>query len=443
MSPADAMASLASARSLVGKKNTEISQTHPSTEIASSQSTFQPNIEPETASLNISAQETSPPPFFEQSNEHDSYSNSPVESSENVNTLRANTEPFDDAEPASQTLADDALTREQSANDERAKDKPKLDHLAMIKAKLKQPFALKKEPKSDESGEKSSNTTAETPSNSGQKPPGVNSNTSTPIQESNPLLTGTEEIEQVALNNQTPPSVSQTQQPMNRHVVAPVNQNPSAGTQTAQAPQSSPVLERSAQIEVEPGANDLNMEAPPWLVDDQEPMQNQMAVEDVSLPLEPISKRALYSSDSEPVAGNDTRSSDHAGFQSTGHVLEDWKQLIHAIGLKGMAEELARNSVLVELSGEKVAISIDPEQMFAKPEMALEQISTALKNYLNTQVELVLVDAKEHYTPAKEAQANQQNKIQAAQESIAQDPVIEQFKNILGMEVIPSSVKPV
>ena len=81
--------------------------------------------------------------------------------------------------------------------------------------------------------------------------------------------------------------------------------------------------------------------------------------------------------------------------------------------------------------------------MFAKPEMALEQISTALKNYLNAQVELVLVDATEHYTPAKEAQAKQQNKIQAAQESIAQDPVIEQFKNILGMEVIPSSVKPV
>lgn len=442
MSPADAMASLASARSLVGKKNTEISQTNPSTEITSSQSTFEPNIEPETTSSNISAQEPSPPSFFEQSNEHDSYSNSPVESSENVNALRANTEPFHDAEPASQTLADDALTREQSANDERAKDKPKLEHLAMIKAKLKQPFALKKEPKSEESVEKSSSTTAETQSNSGQEPLSVNSNSSTPLQESNPLLTGTEEIEQVALNNQTPPSVLQTQQPMNRHVVAPVNQNPSAGTQAAQAPQSSPVLERSAQIEVEPSANDLTMEAPPWLVDDQEPMQNQMGVEDVSLPPEPISNRALYS-DSEPVGGNDTRSSSHADFQRSDNALEDWKQLIHAIGLKGMAEELARNSVLVELSGEKVAISIDPEQMFAKPEMALEQISTALKNYLNTQVELVLVDAKEHYTPAKEAQANQQNKIQAAQESIAQDPVIEQFKNILGMEVIPSSVKPV
>ena len=184
------------------------------------------------------------------------------------------------------------------------------------------------------------------------------------------------------------------------------------------------------------------MEAPPWLVNDQEPMQNQMGVEDVSLSLESVSNRALYS-DSEPVGANDTRSSGHADFQPSNNALEDWKQLIHAIGLKGMAEELARNSVLVELSGEKVAISIDPEQMFAKPEMALEQISTALKNYLNTQVELVLVDATEHYTPAKEAQANQQNKIQAAQESIAQDPVIEQFKNILGMEVIPSSVKPV
>ena len=108
-----------------------------------------------------------------------------------------------------------------------------------------------------------------------------------------------------------------------------------------------------------------------------------------------------------------------------------------------MAQDLARNSVLVNYSDEFVTISLDPEQSFARPEMALQQITAALQAFFNQNIQLNIVEVDQHMTPAKRQVQKQQNRLNSAQESINNDPNVQQLSSLLNMQVIPSSIKPI
>jgi len=129
-------------------------------------------------------------------------------------------------------------------------------------------------------------------------------------------------------------------------------------------------------------------------------------------------------------------------YPANGDNLSNWIAIIKTLGLKGMAAEMANNSVLVELTDTQLAMSIDPAQQYAKPEMYLEQIAQAVKSKLGSDIELNCVSAESHYTPSKFYAQQESDKLAAAQKSIESDSVVQQLVSSLGMEVIPASIKP-
>lgn len=123
--------------------------------------------------------------------------------------------------------------------------------------------------------------------------------------------------------------------------------------------------------------------------------------------------------------------------------IEQWLALIEQLPLKGMAAEVARNSVLIHLSETQLVVSIDPAQNYSKQTMALEQFVNAVKQHFGADFTLAFVDSHEHFTPVKYAKQQAKLRQKMAEESIQQDSVVQALTQSLGLEVIIDSIQPV
>ncbi len=123
--------------------------------------------------------------------------------------------------------------------------------------------------------------------------------------------------------------------------------------------------------------------------------------------------------------------------------IENWLEIIKQLSLKGMAAEIARNSVLVEFAESYMAVSIDPAQNYSNQEAALTQFAEAVKGRFGETMVLEFVMVNEHFTPAKHVQQLTADKQAQAVQSIGQDAVVQAFSQQLGMQVIPDSIQPV
>ncbi len=123
--------------------------------------------------------------------------------------------------------------------------------------------------------------------------------------------------------------------------------------------------------------------------------------------------------------------------------IENWLEIIKQLSLKGMAAEIARNSVLVEFSEFYMAVSIDPTQNYSNQDTALAQFSEAVKARFDETMVLEFVTVSEHFTPAKQAQQLTANKQAQAVQSIGEDVLVKTFSQQLDMHVIPESIQPV
>jgi DNA polymerase-3 subunit gamma/tau len=123
--------------------------------------------------------------------------------------------------------------------------------------------------------------------------------------------------------------------------------------------------------------------------------------------------------------------------------IENWLEIIKQLSLKGMAAEIARNSVLVEFSEFYMAVSIDPTQNYSNQDAALAQFSGAVKARFDETMVLEFVTVSEHFTPAKQAQQLTANKQAQAVQSIGEDVLVKTFSQQLDMHVIPESIQPV
>ncbi len=129
-------------------------------------------------------------------------------------------------------------------------------------------------------------------------------------------------------------------------------------------------------------------------------------------------------------------------FEESGGI-EQWLDIITRLPLKGMAAEVARNSVLVKLTENEMAVSIDPEQNYSKQEMALLQFEEAVKQCYGKAFKLNFVTAGEHFTPVKYEQQQMEQRQQKACCAIEQDEHIQALQQVLGMQVVPGSIKPI
>ena len=123
--------------------------------------------------------------------------------------------------------------------------------------------------------------------------------------------------------------------------------------------------------------------------------------------------------------------------------IENWLEIINQLSLRGMAAEIARNSVLVEFSEIYMAVSIDPVQDYSNQEAALIQFAEGVKTRFGQTMVLEFVTVDEHFTPAKYAQQLTADKQAQAVQSVEQDVVVQAFSQQLGMQVIPDSIQPV
>lgn len=447
MSPSDAIASLASARSLVGKKNAEISQPTSAVSTAVPQQN-----ESKTQQYRVeepASDKTAPSPFSDQEAKQDSMAASGGDAGEarfieERPTVRSNSQ-----EPA---FAESAPAMES-------------DHLTQIKEKLKQSLGRANltlaEPKLAESKLAKSSSMHSKPSE---------------------LSGGQGEQPRSMQRTITPPSVMETKE-AERPIVEPSSEafytedgfaNQSNRLQKATPPFDSPKASlhdaRQEQDQFQPSSHPVSYDEygihgqPDWNAEPSlEPIHQSVqmgqgvefeatsAVDSLNLPSDGIlnddgTPKDRVGQSAEPVNSVETTDlkNDRVAappFESSGDRMQDWQSIISMIQINGMAAEFARNCVLVAFSEDHLAISLDPQQQYAKPDIALDQIQQAVQQTFGEHVALKLVQADAHFTPNMKAKAELQNKVQQAHQSIEKDVIVHQFQSVLGMEIVPGTVK--
>ncbi|WP_373020857.1 DNA polymerase III subunit gamma/tau [Thiomicrorhabdus sp.] len=166
---------------------------------------------------------------------------------------------------------------------------------------------------------------------------------------------------------------------------------------------------------------------------------------------EEVDRNSMSVSESMPeiVAGNHSESqATNTRFEMAYETLTDanrgqvWLNVLERLQPEGMAAELARQSILVSYSPEMWVLSVDPEQAFAKTDMAVLRLTETMQQAFGQGLKLEFAQANQHDTPAKYAQRQAEEKQQKAEASIMQDRVVSALTTELGMEVIQSSIAP-
>lgn len=120
-----------------------------------------------------------------------------------------------------------------------------------------------------------------------------------------------------------------------------------------------------------------------------------------------------------------------------------WLELLGQLKPEGMPAELTRQSVLVAYSPEVWQLSVDPQQAYAKSDMAALRLTETIERRLGYAVALEFVEFDQHNTPAKHEQFLADEKQSQAEVSIENDAVASSFMSELGMELVANSVRPV
>lgn len=122
--------------------------------------------------------------------------------------------------------------------------------------------------------------------------------------------------------------------------------------------------------------------------------------------------------------------------------IQVWLDLLEQLQPEGMAAELARQSVLVDYSPQVWLLSVDPEQLFSKTEMAVMRLTECIQQMFGSQIQLQFCEFDKHETPARFAQQQSEYRQQQAVEAVRNDPNIALLQAELGMEVIATSISP-
>ena len=123
--------------------------------------------------------------------------------------------------------------------------------------------------------------------------------------------------------------------------------------------------------------------------------------------------------------------------------IAQWLDLIAELPLKGMAAEVARNSVLITCSETQIQLSIDPEQNYSRQTSALEQLSAAIKQHFGVDFQLEFVSSSEHFTPVKYEKQQAEIRQKIAEQAIEQDDVVQALTQSLRLEVVAESIQPI
>ena len=122
----------------------------------------------------------------------------------------------------------------------------------------------------------------------------------------------------------------------------------------------------------------------------------------------------------------------------------DWGVLLAQLNVQGMAQQLAKHSVLESLDDGQVTLCLAHEQKHLQTKMAIDRLQAALGEYFAKPVKLNIVLGKiEAATPAVVEQQNRQFRQQQADDSIGLDPFVREAQAELDAVVIDDTIKPI
>jgi len=126
--------------------------------------------------------------------------------------------------------------------------------------------------------------------------------------------------------------------------------------------------------------------------------------------------------------------------------LPNWESLIERAGLRGPFGLLAQNAVLRERDGQTLVLALQPAHMSLAVEPMVSQMEERIGQALGERIRLRFVNHSQSdaaaETPAARAAQVRDSAQAAAEQSIADDPVVQSMKREFGARVVPQSVKP-
>jgi DNA polymerase-3 subunit gamma/tau len=123
----------------------------------------------------------------------------------------------------------------------------------------------------------------------------------------------------------------------------------------------------------------------------------------------------------------------------------DWPTIVAALGLSGVAGQLAAHCTLEEFGESRVRLRLDAEGgMFRRPQVEA-RLAEALSRHAGRTLRLEIHggDAAVDDTPARQQARAQDERQRAAQAAIDADPNVQALRDLFGATVQPGSVKPI
>ncbi|MCI0666853.1 MAG: DNA polymerase III subunit gamma/tau [Methylococcaceae bacterium] len=122
---------------------------------------------------------------------------------------------------------------------------------------------------------------------------------------------------------------------------------------------------------------------------------------------------------------------------------QQWRQIIQAMTVNGLAKELACNSVLDSADDSRIALLLDPKHQGLRSELIEQRLENALQNYYKRPLKLsIRIGAPGMATPALEMAAERQARQIAAETSIANDANIRALRENFDATILPGTTEP-
>ena len=127
-----------------------------------------------------------------------------------------------------------------------------------------------------------------------------------------------------------------------------------------------------------------------------------------------------------------------------GNGLFNWNDTIDRLGLQGMVQQLAVNSVFTGREGNTLMLSLSSQHASLRSDMLEQRLCDALQKVLGEPVKLKFtVGELDRETPADVRQRQAQARQQAAVEAINSDPAVQRFRDEFDAKVLTDTVRPV
>ncbi len=120
-----------------------------------------------------------------------------------------------------------------------------------------------------------------------------------------------------------------------------------------------------------------------------------------------------------------------------------WGTIVAQLDLQGAARQLASHCSLIGRQGSVVRLALDPRHQLVRTRAMEDKLAQALSRYYGESVRVEIAIAEERpETPAEAELRASRVQVEAARETLEQDPTVRALKERFGATVLPETVRP-